>query len=639
MIDHPRHTFVHGDIADPASRRRSSKASDIVVHFAAETHVDRSIMSAGEFITTDVYGTFVLLEAAREAPGLRRFVQISTDEVYGSVPEGASRETDELRPRNPYSASKAGADRLAYSYWATYGVPVDHHARVEQLRTRISFPRKSSRSSSRTPSTTSRCRSTATAATNATGCTSPTIAARSTSLIERGADGEVYNIGGGNEVQEHRSHAPHPANWSASPTSLIRPVADRPGHDRRYCARHDQAAGARLAPAGAVRRRARAKRSRGTGRTSGGGGRSRKRTRASARSTTPSTANAASDRLPCLVLLWSPAPPVSPAATSSINSWRKSRRLPRGRITADGRRRHCDDPGSAGARWTCSIAAPSPSLVGAAAVGRLSLRRHRPCRRILVGAGARAERQRLGTHHVLEASADAGLDCPVLVTVPRSSTAHQPTRSGKTIRSDLPIPTVSASSRRRCSRSGRPRAGLHRAAVQPCRTAAVAGVRDVQLSRGRSRKSKPDAASRCCASATWNPAATSPTSATPFARTGSSSSMDDHAGPTTSAPAMPTVCATCSTRSSACRRRRSKSAWIPRGCGPVIIRSSPAIDRASAPRRAGRRRFRSSDPRRSAELLAPGDPGVVMISKRLFRRTAVNSCTSRWERSPCCCVI
>ena len=69
------------------------------MHFAAETHVDRSIMSAGEFITTDVYGTFVLLEAARETPGLRRFVQISTDEVYGSVAEGSSREADELRPQ------------------------------------------------------------------------------------------------------------------------------------------------------------------------------------------------------------------------------------------------------------------------------------------------------------------------------------------------------------------------------------------------------------------------------------------------------------------------------------------------------------------------------------------------------------
>ncbi len=87
--------------------------------------MDRSILNAGEFITTDVYRH---VRAARGgAAGARspqRFVQISTDEVYGSVPEGSSRETDELRPRNPYAASKAGADRLAYSYWATYGVPV-----------------------------------------------------------------------------------------------------------------------------------------------------------------------------------------------------------------------------------------------------------------------------------------------------------------------------------------------------------------------------------------------------------------------------------------------------------------------------------------------------------------------------------
>ena len=124
VMDHPRHEFVKGDVADPAVAGPLVAASDIVVHFAAETHVDRSILNAGEFITTDVFGTFVLLEAAREAPKLRKFVQISTDEVYGSIPEGSSRETDELRPRNPYSASKAGADRLAYSYWATYQVPV-----------------------------------------------------------------------------------------------------------------------------------------------------------------------------------------------------------------------------------------------------------------------------------------------------------------------------------------------------------------------------------------------------------------------------------------------------------------------------------------------------------------------------------
>jgi dTDP-glucose 4,6-dehydratase len=119
VMDNPRHRFVKGDVADERVAPELVQASNIVVHFAAETHVDRSIRSAGEFIRTDVYGTFVLLEAARHATRLRRFVQISTDEVYGSVTEGSSRESDELRPRNPYSASKAGADRLAYSYWPT----------------------------------------------------------------------------------------------------------------------------------------------------------------------------------------------------------------------------------------------------------------------------------------------------------------------------------------------------------------------------------------------------------------------------------------------------------------------------------------------------------------------------------------
>src|SRR6188472_2733532 len=124
VMDHPRHEFVRADVCDAAAIGPLVRRSQIVVHFAAETHVDRSIQDAGDFLRTDVIGTFTLLEAARGAAGLKRFVQISTDEVYGSVPEGASRETDELKPRNPYSASKAGADRLAYSYWATHDVPV-----------------------------------------------------------------------------------------------------------------------------------------------------------------------------------------------------------------------------------------------------------------------------------------------------------------------------------------------------------------------------------------------------------------------------------------------------------------------------------------------------------------------------------
>lgn len=232
VMDHPRHRFVKGDVADPAIAAPLVKQADLVVHFAAETHVDRSIASAGEFITTDVYGTFVLLEAARENPRLRRFVQISTDEVYGSVTEGSSRETDELKPRNPYSASKAGADRLAYSYWATYEVPVivtraSNNYGPNQFPEKI-IPLFITNAIDDRPlplygdglnerdwlHVLDHCRAL-------------------DLLIEQGAAGEVYNVGGGNHVRNvdltHRI-----LELVGKPATLIAPVADRPGHDRRY---------------------------------------------------------------------------------------------------------------------------------------------------------------------------------------------------------------------------------------------------------------------------------------------------------------------------------------------------------------------------------------------------------------------
>src|SRR6266699_5001931 len=122
--------FIHGDIAkaaDVAEAYRGIDGSgvDVVVNFAAETHVDRSLMEAGSFIHTDIHGVLVLLEEARKhAPHLKRFVQISTDEVYGSIESGSFKESDPLSPRNPYSASKAGGDRMAYAYAQTYGIPV-----------------------------------------------------------------------------------------------------------------------------------------------------------------------------------------------------------------------------------------------------------------------------------------------------------------------------------------------------------------------------------------------------------------------------------------------------------------------------------------------------------------------------------
>jgi dTDP-glucose 4,6-dehydratase len=232
VINHPRHTFVRGDIADPAVAGPLVKASEIIVHFAAETHVDRSLQSAGVFITTDVFGTFTLLEAAREAPGLRRFVQISTDEVYGSVAQGSSRETDELRPRNPYSASKAAADRLAYSYWATYNVPVVI-TRASNNYGPFHFPEKViplfiTNAIDNVPvplygdglqerdwlHVSDHCRAI-------------------DLLIDAGASGEVYNVGGGNHVR-NIDLTRRILELVGKPESLIQPVVDRPGHDRRY---------------------------------------------------------------------------------------------------------------------------------------------------------------------------------------------------------------------------------------------------------------------------------------------------------------------------------------------------------------------------------------------------------------------
>jgi dTDP-glucose 4,6-dehydratase len=228
----PGFAFVQGDIADPAVVARVMPGCQYVVNFAAETHVDRSLYDAGSFIQTDVYGTFVLLEEARRSPVLRRFVQISTDEVYGSVETGSSRETDALMPRNPYSASKAGADRLAYSYFATYGLPV--------LVTRASnnygpyqFPEKV------IPLFVTHAIDDVPLPLYGDGmnvrdwlhvddhCRAVDL------LLDEGVPGETYNVGGGNEVP-NLELTRRVLALLGKPESLIRPVADRPGHDRRY---------------------------------------------------------------------------------------------------------------------------------------------------------------------------------------------------------------------------------------------------------------------------------------------------------------------------------------------------------------------------------------------------------------------
>jgi dTDP-glucose 4,6-dehydratase len=229
---HAGFAFVRGDIADAEVVGRVLPGCHYVVNFAAETHVDRSLYDAGSFIQTDVYGAFVLLEAARRSPALKLFVQISTDEVYGSVPTGSSKETDALMPRNPYSASKAGGDRLAYSYHATYGLPVIV-TRASNNYGPYQFPEKViplfvTHALDDIPlplygdglnvrdwlHVDDHCRAI-------------------DHLLEQGVPGETYNVGGGNEVPNVELTRRILA-LVGKPETLIRRVADRPGHDRRY---------------------------------------------------------------------------------------------------------------------------------------------------------------------------------------------------------------------------------------------------------------------------------------------------------------------------------------------------------------------------------------------------------------------
>ncbi len=229
----PRYAFVHGDICDAGTVERVLKEHNIdsVVNCAAETHVDRSILEPNSFARTDVVGTAVLLEEVRKAK-VARFLQVSTDEVYGSVEHGWSKEDDTLAPRSPYSASKAGADLLVLSYWATYKFPV--------LITRGSntygpnqYPEKfiplfitnaiddqllplygDGRYRRDWLSVHDHCRAIE-------------------HVLRYGAPGNVYNIGGGNE-QENITVAEMILKHLGKPMELIRFVEDRPGHDRRY---------------------------------------------------------------------------------------------------------------------------------------------------------------------------------------------------------------------------------------------------------------------------------------------------------------------------------------------------------------------------------------------------------------------
>ena len=227
----PRYTFVQGDVCDATLVRDVLHGADAVVNFAAESHVDRSLVEPDAFLRTDVFGVFTLLEAVRVLK-IPRFLHISTDEVYGSVAQGSSSETDPLRPSNPYSASKAGGDLLVLSYWRTHGVPVVI-TRSSNNFGPYQYPEKV----------------VPLFITNALddqplplygdgrnvrdwlyvldNCAAIDL------VLRRGRDGEVYNIGGGHEV-ENVVLTHEILRLTGKPETLIRPVTDRPGHDRRY---------------------------------------------------------------------------------------------------------------------------------------------------------------------------------------------------------------------------------------------------------------------------------------------------------------------------------------------------------------------------------------------------------------------
>jgi dTDP-glucose 4,6-dehydratase len=228
-----RYRFVHGDIADQALVRRLFEEHRIegVINAAAETHVDRSILDPGSFARTDVVGTGVLLEEARRA-GVKRFVQVSTDEVYGSVDAGSSTEEDPLVPRSPYSASKAGGDLLTLSFWTTYRFPV-MVTRGSNTYGPNQYPEKfiplfvtnaiddqplplygNGRQRRDWLAVQDHC-------------------AGIERVLSDGEPGQVYNIGGGNE-RENLTVAEQLLALLGKPRSLIRFVEDRPGHDRRY---------------------------------------------------------------------------------------------------------------------------------------------------------------------------------------------------------------------------------------------------------------------------------------------------------------------------------------------------------------------------------------------------------------------
>ncbi len=231
LDEDPRFRFVKGDICDRDSVAGAMPGHDTVVHFAAESHVDRSIVSPDEFVRTNCDGTNVMCDVARRV-GVDRFLHVSTDEVYGSIEHGSFSETDPLGPRSPYSASKAGSDLIALAYHETYGLPllVTRSSNnfgpyqypekliplfVTNLLDGIKVPLYGDGMNVRD------------------WCYVEDNCAGVDLVLRSGAVGEIYNIGAGNEVP-NRALTDRLLALLGADDSMIEYVEDRLGHDRRY---------------------------------------------------------------------------------------------------------------------------------------------------------------------------------------------------------------------------------------------------------------------------------------------------------------------------------------------------------------------------------------------------------------------
>jgi dTDP-glucose 4,6-dehydratase len=229
--DSPRYRFVKGNICDPGTLEEAMAGHDAVVHFAAESHVDRSIVGSDDFVNTNCFGTNVVMDTARRLE-IGRVIHIGTDEVYGSVETGSSKETDPLEPRSPYSASKAGSDLIALSYFSTHGLPVTV-TRCTNNFGPYQFPEKV------IPLFTTNLLEGKKLPLYGDGlnerdwlfvddhCSGVHL------VLNQGAPGEIYNIGAGNETPNRVLVDKLLALHGAS-EDMIEYVEDRKGHDRRY---------------------------------------------------------------------------------------------------------------------------------------------------------------------------------------------------------------------------------------------------------------------------------------------------------------------------------------------------------------------------------------------------------------------